>query len=262
MMHSATGIYIPGSSWLHRLDARCALLGFLLLIAATIFADSVLEYGIIALVLLIAALVSNLNPRVTIVPAIRLWPFWILVFLMNTLFYKAEDPFFQWTIFSLSEEGAMHGFQVVAKIVLVIIAANLLTSTTPPMEIMAGMKTLISPLRLFRINTEEIAVILSAAMQFIPVLLEESEQIRKAQIARGARFESRKIHERAMALLPMVVPLFLAAFKRADELALAMEARGYRSDGKRSRAAVRKWKAGDLPGILVPLGLVALTAIL
>ena len=108
------------------------------------------------------------------------------------------------------------------------------TVTTEPMEITHGLEELLSPLSKIGVPTEEIAMILGVAMQFIPVLGEEAETIRMAQTARGARFESKKLTERAASFLPLVIPVFLAAFRRADELACAMEARGYRGPGRRS----------------------------
>ena len=122
-----------------------------------------------------------------------------------------------------------------ARLALILVLSNVLTCTTPPLEITGAIQTLLSPLRLVRLPVEDIAMILSVAVQFIPTLLEETDTIRKAQIARGARFESRRLHERAQAMLPLIVPIFLSAFKRADELAMAMEARGYRGARGRTR---------------------------
>ena len=253
MLHGMSGIYIPGNSAIHRMHPISKLTGFLLLIACIVAAGSVAEYLIVFVLVTYLVLACGINPAATAGASLRLWPFWLVVFLMNTLFYESDDPYFQWAFITISAEGATHGINVVFKIVFVMISANVLTATTPPMEIMNAFKSMIRPLALIGVNTENTALILSAAMQFIPVMLEESDMIRKAQIARGARFESDKLHERALSMLPMVVPIFLAAFKRADELALAIEARGYRTDGKRTASASSGLKAKDLPGIIIPL---------
>ena len=131
--------------------------------------------------------------------------------------------------------GIVQGAQVTVRLALILVMSNVLTCTTPPLEITGAIQTLLSPLRLVRLPGEDIAMILSVAVQFIPTLLEETDTIRKAQIARGARFESRRLHARAQAMLPLIVPIFLSAGGRAVELAMSMEARGYRGARGRTR---------------------------
>lgn len=223
-----TGQYVPGSSFLHRLDPRAKFFGFLFLVAASVIADNAAGYGIVAAFLLALLLGCRLNLRLVLGAVARLWSLYLLVFLMNALFFSAAEPIWHWWIFTLSVEGILQGLQVVGTIIPVMVCSNILTQTTRPLELTGAIQTFLKPLRLLRLPVEEIAMILSVAIQFIPTLLEETDTIKKAQIARGARFESRRLHERAAALLPLVVPIFLSAFQRADELATAMEARGYR----------------------------------
>ena len=184
--------------------------------------------------------------------------FFLLIFAMNALFFATDDAIWHWWILTLSVPGIVQGAQVTVRLALILVMSNVLTCTTPPLEITGAIQTLLSPLRL---PVEDIAMILSVAVQFIPTLLEETDTIRKAQIARGARFESRRLHERAQAMLPLIVPIFLSAFKRADELAMAMEARGYRG----ARGRTRK-KSVPLPlsgwGALVLCALVCAAEIL
>lgn len=151
------------------------------------------------------------------------------------VFYSGEHCIWSWWIFRLSREGIRQGAMVVVHLVLILVFCMVLTITTEPMEITHGLEELLSPLSKVGVPTEEIAMILGVAMQFIPVLGEEAETIRMAQTARGARFESKKLTERAASFLPLVIPVFLAAFRRADELACAMEARGYRGPGRRTK---------------------------
>src|SRR5690606_9712290 len=134
-----------------------------------------------------------------------------------------------WGIVQLSRGGMEQGFRVVGNVVLILVLGNLLTMTTLPTQVTAALASLIKPLKFIGVPTEEVAMILSIAIQFIPTLMEETELIKMAQIARGARFESRKLPERAASFIPLVVPVFISAFRRAEELALAMEARGYRN---------------------------------
>ena len=154
---------------------------------------------------------------------------------MNAFFYSGEHCIWSWWIFRLSREGIRQGAMVVVHLILILVFCMVLTITTEPMEITHGLEELLSPLSKVGVPTEEIAMILGVAMQFIPVLGEEAETIRMAQTARGARFESKKLTERAASFLPLVIPVFLAAFRRADELACAMEARGYRGPGRQTK---------------------------
>lgn len=235
MQKNLTGQYVPGSSPLHRLDARAKFFSFLFLIAAVVAAHSI--FGCLAVIGSTAALVwlSRLPARLVLGAVTRLSGLYLVIFLMNAFFYSTENAIWSWWIFTFSVEGMRQGLNVIFRIVPVMVCSNVLTQTTQPLEITAAIRVLLRPLKLLRLPADDVAMILSAAMQFIPTLFEETDTIKKAQIARGAGFESRKLHERALALIPMVVPIFLAAFKRADELAMAMEARGYRGGAGRTK---------------------------
>lgn len=226
---------MPGASPLHRLDARAKFFGFLLLTAAIVLTNTIPGYVVMLAFTAVAIRLCRLPVQTVTDSVQRLSGMFILIFCMNALFFNTENAIWHWWIFTLSKEGAVQGFQVVFRILLIMVLSNLLTLTTPPLEITAAIQTMLVPLKCLRLPIEEIAMILSVAIQFIPTLLEETDTIRKAQIARGARFESKKLRERATAMLPLVVPIFLSAFKRADELATAMEARGYRGAKFRTR---------------------------
>ena len=230
-----TGQFIPGASALHRLDARAKLFGFILLTAAVILADTVIGYAIIIALLLLLVAVSRLPFSTAAGSVNRMFWFFVLIFIMNTLFYSAEDPIWSWWIISVSKAGVIQGFNVMFRIPIILVLSNIFTLVTPPLEITAAIQSMLRPLKLLRLPADDIAMIISVAIQFIPTLLQEADTIKKAQIARGARFESRKLHERAAAMLPLIVPMFISAFKRADELAMAMEARGYRGAKYRSK---------------------------
>ncbi len=165
----------------------------------------------------------------------RLWLFFSIIFLMNAVFFDSENVICAWWIFHPSIGGIKQGISVVARVLLVLILGNVFISTTSPTEVTTALERLIKPLRILGVPTEDVAMIISVAVQFIPTLTEEIETIRMAQTARGARFESKKLKERALSLLPLVIPIFLAAFRRADELSLAMEARGYRKAKTRTK---------------------------
>lgn len=235
------GQYIPGDSVVHRLDARIKLLSLLALIAAIVLANAAAGYALMAIVVIAILAASKLPLRAALSPIRYMWRFFLLIFLLNALFFSADNPIWSLWIFSLSVEGVLQGTDIILRLVLIIPLGSVLTMTTSPMQLVSAIESLMSPLKLIRVPVEDIAIILSAAIQFIPTLIEEIETIRNAQIARGARFESKKLRERAMALLPLVIPVFLSAFRRADELSLAMESRGYRGGKyrtRRERAAV------------------------
>jgi energy-coupling factor transport system permease protein len=250
MDRGMTGKYVPGETLLHRMDERAKLLAFLIMICAVIFTDSPAGYAVMFVFMAALGKAAGLSVNSVLSSVRRLGPFLILIFVMNSLFYTSEDPIWHFLIFSLSREGMIQGANVVLRIALVIVMSGILTRTTSPMELMSAIESLLHPLRYIGLPAEEIAMILSIAIQFIPTILEESDEIRKAQIARGARFESGKLRERAMALLPMIVPIFISSFKRADELAEAMEARGYR--GAKNRTAKEKKKI-DLRSVVMLL---------
>ncbi len=231
-MNLPIGTYIPGSSLLHRLDARVKMLCLITLIVAIIYASSIPGYGIMALLVGLLIFLSRLDLRTAFASIKRIIPFFLVIFLMNCLFYDQEQPLWAWWIFRPSAAGAIMGLNVVLKLILLMLLFNILMSTTAPMKVTSALVSLLHPLGYIGIPVADLALMISVAIQFIPTLMEETEMIRKAQTARGARFESPRLREKAESIMPLVIPIFLGAFRRADELAMAMEARGYRG-GKR-----------------------------
>lgn len=230
-----TGRYVAGNSLLHRLDARVKIICLLILLAVVIGASAVSSYVLILSAIGIIMMLSKLPMRHVFGTVGRLWLFFGTIFLMNALFFDTDNALCSWWIFHLSIDGIKQGFSVVIHVILVLILSNVLTLTTSPTEITTALESLIKPLKLLGVPTEDVAMIISVAIQFIPTLMEETEAIKMAQIARGARFESKKLKERALSVVPLVVPIFLSAFRRADELSLAMEARGYRNAKSRTK---------------------------
>ena len=229
------GLYQPGDSRLHRLDALSKILCLIILLIAVVNTTTIPGYAVLALLTGFLIRLSGIRPPDALHSATRLGWLFLIILLMNLCFYEPEHPWFSWWIFRPSTEGLMQGVNVVARVFLLLVLSNLLTITTAPLAMTEAMERILTPLRILGVPTDLVAMILSIAIQFIPTLLEETDNIRKAQTARGARFDSRKLTEKANAVLSLVIPIFLAAFKRADELSLAMEARGYRTDVKRSR---------------------------
>ncbi len=227
-----TGMYQPGSSCIHRLSAFVKLLCLIVLLAAVIGTETVRGYGVLLLFTALLVLLSRTPLSSALNSVWRLRWFFLVILLMNLCFFGPEEPWFKLWIFTPSPAGLQQGLNVVLRVLFILIFSNILTLTTAPLELTEGIELLLMPLKLFGIPIGQVAMILSVAIQFIPTLFEEADMIRKAQTARGAKFDSPRLLDKARAVVPLVVPIFLAAFKRADELSLAMEARGYRTDRK------------------------------
>lgn len=230
-----TGQFLPGNSLLHKLDPRIKIICLIILIAAVIGASSILGYSLVLVMIFIPIMISQLPISYALGSIGKMYLFFLVIFMMNALFNNSGEALASWWIFHLSIGGIKQGFSVVINVILIIVLGNLLTLTTSPTQVTSALESLIKPLKLIGIPTEDIAMIISVSIQFIPTLMEEAEMIKMAQIARGARFESKKLSERARSYVPLIIPIFIAAFRRADELSLAMEARGYRNAKNRTK---------------------------
>jgi len=255
------GQFVPGSSFLHRLDGRSKLIGFLITVATVILTNTAIGYGILLVFTVFAAVISQLPVKMIFGTLRRLLVFFIILFAVNAVFYSADEPIWKWWIFTLSYDGMIQGANVVLKMIFIMLLSNILTLTTPPMVLTSAFETVLKPLGLIKVPVEEVAMILSVAIQFIPTILEETDTIRKAQTARGARFESKKLTHRAMAMLPMLIPIFIGAFRRADELSVAMEARGYRGAAYRTKKEYGRLKLRDVITLVLCAAFCAVQAI-
>ena len=228
------GAYNPGSSLLHRLDAGVRVIVFSLFAASILLLDG---YGFIIwlamLLLLYRASGVPILPQLRSIGRFR--AFFITVFLMNAFFQPSSDSFFSWWIITFSWRGIAMGLRMVISVILMVVLSSLLTAVATPVSIADGLRTVLHPLSFIGIPVDQAAMIVSAAISFIPVLASESESILLACRSRGAVPEGKNSIARARSLVPLVLPVFLAAFRRADELSLAMEARGYRGEKGRTR---------------------------
>lgn len=229
------GQYLPGESFLHRLDPRFKLAALLILLALLFAVRTFAGLGLLAL--LAAGLAGyTAVPPGYLVRGIR--P--ILYIILFTLFvYAFFTPggvvLFRLGPVTVESHGLTQGLFVVLRLLILVWFSLLVTLTTTPLAFTDGMEFFLRPLKLVRLPVSEVAVIMTIALRFIPTLMEESQRIMRAQMARGADFESGGFFRRARSLVPLVVPLFVSAFRRADELAIAMEARGYRVGARRTR---------------------------
>lgn len=258
MKHLPDGMYQQGSSVIHRLDATVKLVLLIILIAGVITADTLIGYGILIVFTVLTTLLSKIGMRSAVGSAGRLIWFFIIILLMNFCFYSAENSWVSFWIFNPSYDGMMQGIRVVVRVFIILVLSNILNVTTSPIAVTGAIENLLSPLRIFKIPTRQLSLILSVAIQFIPTLFEEADMIRKAQLSRGAGFDSHRLLDKAKAVVPLVVPIFVAAFRRADELSLAMEARGYRVDINQSTKCSFRIGAAEFVSFVVCIALCAL----
>ena len=242
------GQYFPGNTPIHRLDPRTKLLFTVFYIVALFMAKSVLTYGILLAVLLGSIAVSKIRLKVMIKGLKPI--FFIAVFTgVLNLFYTpgaaGETPLAAFWIFTIYPAGVRTAALMVLRIVMLVLCTFLLTYTTSPILITDALEVLLGPLKKLRLPVHELAMMMSIALRFIPVLVEETDKIMSAQKARGADIETGNLIQKPKALVPLLVPLFISAFRRADELAVAMECRCYHGGEGRTRLRVLRFAWGD-----------------
>lgn len=256
------GQYYPASSFLHRMDPRLKLLFLIAYIAAIFVADSFCGLAACAGVLLLAVIFSGV-PVLKILRSIRGILF-LVVFTaaINLFFYSGPTVWAEWWIFKITQEGVLFSARLVLRLVLLVMCSSLLTYTTTPVALTDGIESLLTPLKWIRFPVHELALIMSIALRFIPILMDETERIKNAQKARGADFETGGLVKKVRAIIPILIPLLLSAFRRADELGDAMDARCY--TGGKHRTKYKKLRFGwrDLIGFLLAAGLVTVVALM
>ena len=229
------GQYFPGDTLIHKLDPRTKLLCVILYIVALFNAKGPLTYGIMIAVLAVCILISHVEWKAL---TRGLKPVYFIVAftaIMNMFFTNGTPVADVWLVRHITWEGIIAAVQMVLRIVMLIMGTFLMTYTTSPIALTDGLEHLLSPLKKLRFPVHELAMMMSIALRFIPTLIEETDKIMSAQKARGADFESGNILARAKALIPILVPLFISAFRRADELATAMECRCYHGGEGRTK---------------------------
>ena len=256
------GRYLSIDSFMHRRDPRIKILVMFLLLAAILIPAGFLGYGIIAVFLVIAIFLSKL-------PIGFLWKamkpmLFMLVFLLiiNTFIIRTGTMWFHWGFIYIYSDAIMQTLYITVRLMLMIITTTILTSTTKPLDLTLGIEDLLSPFKIIKVPAHEIAMILSIALRFIPDLIEETNRIMKAQASRGVDLQEGSLKEKVMAVLSLIVPLFVASFQRAEDLANAMEARSYVPNAKRTRYKQLHMKITDIIMFLFVLALLALVTYL
>ena len=244
------GQYFPGSTVVHRLDPRTKLLMVVLYIVALFLAKWWVSYGLMLAFLVTAVVLSRIRPKALFRGLKPLLIIIIFTALIN-LFYSDGQVLVQFWIFRITREGILQAVFLVLRIMMLVMGTFLLTYTTSPIALTDGLESLLSPLKKIRFPVHELAMMMSIALRFIPTLIEETDKIISAQKARGADFETGNLFRRAKALVPILVPLFVSAFRRADELATAMECRCYHGGEGRTKMKQLHYRLRDVVTLLL-----------
>jgi len=255
------GQYYPADSVLHRLDPRVKLVGTLAFLISLFLFDNLIGYVIAGLFLAMVIKLSKV-PFSFIVRGLKAIVVLMLFTVTFNLFLTDGQILWQWKFIKITVEGIQTAVFMALRLIFLIIGSSLMTLTTTPNQLTDGLETGLAPLKKLHVPVHEISMMMSIALRFIPILLEETDKIMKAQQARGADFEEGKLLERAKALVPVLVPLFVSAFRRANDLAMAMEARCYRGGEGRTRMKPLKYGKQDAFAYLCLMAYLVLVVVL
>ncbi len=259
MMKNITmGQYYPVDSWVHRLDPRTKILLTIAMIVAVFLVQDLLGYALMLGFVYLSARMSRIPFRMLMRGIKPLRFILILTFLLNLFFSTGTTMLVEWGFVKISQEGLSQAVHYSLRLVFLVLGTSLMTLTTSPIALSDGIEMLLSPLKKLHFPAHELAMMMSIALRFIPTLMEESDKIMKAQMARGADFESGNLLARAKAMVPLLVPLFVSAFRRAGDLAMAMESRCYHGGEHRTRLRVLKVTKNDWIAAAAMAGLILL----
>lgn len=246
------GQFFPGNTIAHRLDPRTKLLLLILYIIALFNANSWISYGLVMVVTAVCMIISRITPK-NIFNGLK--PMVVIIILTGLLnmFYTQGTTLCKFWILTITYEGIERAIKMILRILLLITGTFLLTYTTSPIALTDGMEILLNPLKKIKMPVHEMTMMMSMALRFIPTLIEETDKIMSAQKARGADFETGGLIKRAKSLIPVLVPLFVSAFRRADDLAVAMECRCYH--GGEGRTRMKQLKMNTVDYIALALGI-------
>ena len=251
------GQYFPGGSPVHRLDPRAKLVALIVYIVALFLAEWFVTYAIMLATLIAVVAVARIKAKALLRGMKPLIFLLVFTAILNALYTPGEALVSFWII-TITKEGILHAFFMVVRILMLVSCTFLLTYTTSPLALTDGLEHLLSPLKKLKVPVHELAMMMSIALRFIPTLIEETDKIMSAQRARGASFDTGNLIEKAKALIPLLVPLFISAFRRAEELATAMECRCYHGGQGRTRLKQLHFRTADL---LFMLGSVVLAVV-
>ncbi|QDP38916.1 energy-coupling factor transporter transmembrane component T family protein [Radiobacillus deserti] len=259
MNNFIVGQYVPGESFIHRLDPRTKIALIFFFVIIVFFANSVGSYGILTLFAFTVTISTRIKPTFILKGLTPVWFLIVFTFILHLIVTKEGNVLFEVLGYSIYSGALIQGFAISLRFFLLILITSMLTLTTTPIEITDAIETLLGPLKKVRFPVHELALMMSISLRFIPTLMQETEKISKAQASRGVDFRTGPLKERIQAVVPLLVPLFVSAFKRAEELAMAMEARGYRGGEGRTKLRELRTQSIDFVAygifILVVIGI-------
>lgn len=251
------GQYFPGKSPIHRMDSRMKIVLTIAFIVMLFMSHNFYSLSIGIIFTLFTYLISGIPFKMILKSLKPILPIIIFTSLLNILFIRTGEVYWEWKIIKITSDGVDTALFMTIRIVCLIIGSSLLTYTTSPIDLTDGIEKLLSPLKKIRVPVHELAMMMTIALRFIPTLIEETDKIMAAQKARGADMETGSIFKRAKALIPILIPLFVSSFRRAEELALAMECRCYHGGEGRTRMKQLKMHFVDLAAFLTVAAFIA-----
>ncbi|TWT11074.1 energy-coupling factor transporter transmembrane protein EcfT [Streptococcus sp. sy004] len=253
------GRYIPGQSLVHRLDPRSKLLAMFIYLLIIFWANNLLTNLILAGATLLMILASGIKLSFFFNGLKPMFALILFTTVFQLFFTRGGTVFLDWGLIKISDYSLAQAGLIFMRFILITCVSTLLTLTTPPLSLADAVESLLSPLKRFKVPVHEIGLILSLSLRFVPTLMDDATRIMTAQKARGVDFGEGNLLQRIRSTVPILIPLFASSFKRADALALAMEARGYQGGEGRSKYRVLKWQQADSSLIL---GLLMLAVLL
>lgn len=244
MSNMTLGQFVPGDSYIHRLDPRCKIICTLLLLAGLFMAGGPMDFALWLALLISLSFLSKTKLRVILRSARTVWVLVVITAVLN-LFWTPGHEVFRVGFLRVTQEGLIIAFCMGVRLFFLVIFASMLMMTTSPMAFSDGLERLLSPLAKIGFPSSEMSMMMTIALRFIPTLFEETDRILKAQLSRGADFETGSIIKRARSFIPVLIPLFVLVFQRAENLATAMESRCYVAGKRRSRMNPLSWSARD-----------------
>lgn len=238
------GQYFPGNSFLHKMDPRMKIVLIILFMVSIFIGKNYFCLGLVFAVSLITVLASRISLK-SILKSIKPLIIIILFTGLLNLFYGSGEPLVKFWIFKITADGINKAVFMAARIIMLVVIGSMLTYTTTPTALTDAMESLMKPLKVFKVDVHSIAITMTIALRFIPTLTEEVDKIMSAQKSRGADLESGGLIKRAKAIVPIIIPLFISSFRRANELAYAMECRCYRGGSGRTKMKIMKLHSGD-----------------
>ena len=251
MSYMTLGQYFPAESVIHRLDARIKIVLAIAFMVLAFLVSTLQGYGMVLGLLAVTILLSRVPIRFVLKGLKPILFILIFTFVLNLFLTTGQTVWVHWLIFTITKESLLFAVQMSVRLALLVAGTSMLTLTTAPLQLTDGLESLLRPLKAIRFPVHEMAMMMSIALRFIPTLAEEADRIRKAQAARGADFDTGGLFKRAASLIPLLVPLFVGAFRRAEELATAMEARCYHGGEGRTKLTVMHMGGRDYISLLI-----------